>query len=283
MRQATNEQLLFGFTGRAMAALNRRRYPLRSRAPRNTLTVTEEDPRQAQLPLVRKIDEPARLRLQRRIGAHLRGELRVTVTDNRYSIISVKRNKGCFEARLHHMFLDSEPAIVRALARYISRNDAEASAQINAFIDKHSDKIRHSLPARPRKVKLSTQGQFFDLEEIFDSLNQRYFGGRIEARITWGRRRSGSARRHGSVKMGSYSVEDQLIRIHCSLDRSFVPRFFVESVVFHEMLHEVHEIPVVNGRHHFHTPAFRAHERTFEWAGAAERWEKENLNRLLYF
>jgi hypothetical protein len=78
-------------------------------------------------------------------------------------------------------------------------------------------------------------------------------------------------------------LEDELIRIHCSLDRSFVPRFFVEAVVFHEMLHQVHEIPVVNGRHHFHTPAFRAHERTFEWAEAAERWEKENLNRLLYF
>jgi hypothetical protein len=172
---------------------------------------------------------------------------------------------------------------VRALARYIARNDTEASAQINTYIDQHQNKIRHSLPARPRKINITTQGQFFDLEEIFDSLNQRYFGGRIEARITWGRRRIGSARRHGSVKMGSYFVEDQLIRIHCSLDRSFVPRFFVEAVVFHEMLHQVHEIPMVNGRHHFHTPAFRAHERTFEWAEATERWEKENLNRLLYF
>lgn len=283
MRQATSEQMLFGFNGRAVMPVRRRRYPQRSRAPRNTLGAPESDPRQGHLPLVQKIDEAARLRLQRRIGAHLRGEVRVVVTDNRYSIISVKRGKGYFEARLHHMFVDAEPGIVRALARFITRNEAEASAQINAYIDRHQDKIRHSLPAGPRKIKLTPHGQFFDLEEIFDCLNQRYFGGRIEASITWGRRRTGPARRHGSVKMGSYSVEDQLIRIHISLDRSFVPRFFVEAVVFHEMLHQVHEIPVVNGRHHFHTPAFRAHERTFEWAEAAERWEKENLNRLLYF
>ncbi len=283
MRQATNEQLLFGFTGRAQPPPPRRRHPLRSRAPRNTFTAPAVDARQGQLPLVRKTDEEARLRLQRRIGAHLRGELRVVVTDNRYSILSVKRTKGQYEARLHHMFVDADPSIVRALARYISRNDSEASAQINTFIDKNQDKIRHSLPTPRRAPKLVPQGQYFDLQEIFDSLNQRYFGGRIEASITWGRRSGRSARRHGSVKMGSYALEDQLIRIHCSLDRSFVPRFFLESVVFHEMLHEVHEIPVVNGRHHFHTPAFKAHEATFEWAEAAERWEKENLNRLLYF
>jgi len=223
------------------------------------------------------------LRLQRRIGAHMRGDLRVTVTDNRYSIISVKRGKGRFEVRLHHMFVDAEPGIVRALARYICGNDSEASSLINRFIDTNQDKIRHSLPTRPRKVSLNPQGQFFDLEEIFNSLNQRYFGGRISAQITWGRRRQGSPRRHGSVKMGSYSLEERLIRIHCSLDRSFVPRFFIESVVFHEMLHQEHVIPVVNGRHHFHTPAFRSHERTFEWAEAAKRWENENLSRLLYF
>jgi SprT-like family len=283
LRQATQEQLLFGFNGRPTAPPRGARCPQRRRAPRNALVVAEVDPRQGQLPLVRKIDEAARLRLQRRIGAHLRGELQVTVTDNRYSIISVKRGKGYFEARLHHMFVDAEVGIVRALARYIARNDAEASTEINVYIDRHQDKIRHSLPPRERKIKLTSQGQFFDLEEIFDSLNQRYFHGRIEAGITWGRRRRGPARRHGSVNMGSYSVEDRLIRIHNSLDRSFVPRFFVEAVVFHEMLHQVHEIPVVNGRHHFHTPAFRAHERRFEWAEAAERWEKENLNRLLYF
>jgi hypothetical protein len=84
-----------------------------------------------------------------------------------------------------------------------------------------------------------TAGEHHDLRVIFDELNARYFDSRIDAAITWGAR-SGRARRRNSIKMGSYSVEDRLIRIHRSLDRVFVPRFFVEWIVFHEMLHQVH-------------------------------------------
>ena len=64
--------------------------------------------------------------------------------------------------------------------------------------------------------------------------------------------------------MGSYSVEDRLIRIHRSLDRAFVPRFFVAWIVFHEMLHQVHDIRVKNGRREFHSKEFLADEAQFE-------------------
>lgn len=279
---ARSEQLAFAFAGRIVGPAPRRpraHRPARQAAPRRV----PPDPRQGRLPLRGRIDETARLRLQRRIAAHLHGELRVVVTDNRYNIISVRRGRGCYEARLHHMFLDADPGIVRALARFITRNDPEASTQINDYIDSNQHRIRHSLPAPPRPVQLRPRGEFFDLQEIFDQINARWFQGRIQARITWGRRNGGRRRRRRSLKMGSYSVEEQLIRVHPSLDRSFVPRFFVESVVFHEMLHQVHEIPVVNGRHHYHTPAFKAHEATFEYFEAARRWEKENLGRLLYY
>ena len=66
------------------------------------------------------------------------------------------------------------------------------------------------------------------------------------AAITWGAR-TGRPKRRNSIKMGSYSVEDRLIRIHRSLDRVFVPRFFVAWIVFHEMLHQVHDIRVKHG------------------------------------
>ena len=58
-------------------------------------------------------------------------------------------------------------------------------------------------------------------------------------------------------------LEDRLIRIHCSLDRSFVPRFFVESVVFHEMLHAVIPPLEINGRTYHHGAAFRAREQRY--------------------
>lgn len=285
-RPSPARQMSFGFTDRPVQPPRRilrqgtgPRPGRQSMSPRPTV----EDERQAPLPLVRRVDEAARLRLQRRIGSHLRGELRVVVTDNRYSIISVRRGPGSYEVRLHHMFLDAEPAIVRALGRYIARNDVEASALINTYIDEHQNLIRLSLPPEPRQVQLRPQGRCFDLQEIFDDLNLLHFGGRIQAQITWGRRAPGRPRRHRTLKMGSYSVEERLIRIHPALDRSFVPRFFVEYIVFHEMLHQVHEIPVINGRRHYHTPAFVEHERRFPWYDNARRWERENLSRILYY
>ena len=53
--------------------------------------------------------------------------------------------------------------------------------------------------------------------------------------ITWGRG-VGRARR-GGLTFGSYDPVLALIRIHPVLDRPGVPRFFLESVVHHEMLH----------------------------------------------
>ena len=43
--------------------------------------------------------------------------------------------------------------------------------------------------------------------------------------------------------MGSYSVEDRLIRIHPTLDRPDVPRYYVAWIVYHEMLHQSTAFP----------------------------------------
>lgn len=230
-----------------------------------------------------ELDE-VQTRLERRIRAHLsRGELVVTLTDNRYTMISVRReNKGKhFKVRLHYMFAEAGPVITRALARYIAHNDREASRVLGEYIDSNQHRVR--TPARraasPRMV---TKGKHYDLQEIFDSINQEYFGGAIEARITWGQR-TGKLRRRNSIKMGSYSVEEKLIRIHRSLDRQFVPRFFVEWVVYHEMLHQVHDIKVVNGRRLFHSREFLRDEAKFAQYAAARCWERVHLDALLTY
>jgi hypothetical protein len=83
--------------------------------------------------------------------------------------------------------------------------------------------------------------------------------------------------------MGSYSVEERLIRIHRSLDRGFVPRFFVEWIVYHEMLHQVHDIKLKNGRREFHSRAFLAEEARFDQYAAARAWERRFLDQLLTY
>jgi hypothetical protein len=241
-------------------------------------------------------------RLERRIRAHLtHGRVQVTLTDNRYTMISVRRigardDRGGaaaggaggvggkarrYEVRLHYMFADADPVITRALAHYVADNDADASRILGDFIDANSGHVRGRSRRAPAQLIL-TAGEHHDLRAIFDELNARYFDNRIDAAITWGPR-SGRPRRRNSIKMGSYSVEDRLIRIHRSLDRAFVPGFFVAWIVFHEMLHQIHDIRVKNGRREFHSKEFLAAEASFELYEQAKLWERRHLDALLTY
>jgi len=223
------------------------------------------------------------------VGAHVpEARLALAVTDNQYTMISVKREKGLYRLRLHHMFLEAEPEVVRALGRYVARNDRDASRLLGQFIDVNQRKIRRARSQRQRRpppVTIETRGEVHDLQEIYDDLNLRYFANCIDARITWGMRNPPGAkrRRRNSIKMGSYSVEDRLIRIHPSLDRAFVPREFVEWIVYHEMLHQKHDIPIIGGRRIFHTVEFMAEEASFEHYEQARQWERDNLDRILHY
>lgn len=222
--------------------------------------------------------------LERRIRAHLhRGALAVTLTDNRYTMISVRRDSDgpSFRVRLHHMFAEAEPVITRALAQYIGRNCSKASRMLGEYIDANQHRVRPA-PRRVSGPSIATVGEIHDLQDLYDELNERYFGGSIRATITWGQR-CGKPRRRNSIKMGSYSVEDKLIRIHRSLDRPFVPRFFIGWIVYHEMLHQVHGAPVVNGRRQFHTKAFLEDEAGYEHYTKARAWERDHLDELLTY
>jgi hypothetical protein len=125
-----------------------------------------------------------------------------------------------------------------------------------------------------------TKGRFFDIQAIFDDLNKRYFDKKVRCTITWGRLVSpGKPRR--TIKVGSYILEHNLIRIHPGLDQQWIPLFYIQWVIFHEMLHVVHPINTVNGRRRFHTNAFARDERRFEDYDRAIIWEKRNVASLL--
>ncbi len=251
------------------------------------LPENSEDDLQWRLPLEGVPEENARKLLEKRVSAHMKGSLELVITDNRYSIITVKRKGSHFRLRVHHMFLHANVEVVRALARYVEKSDSKSSETLNDFIDRNQDKIKAADPKLARRPKLTTKGKYYDIQKIFDKLNDLFFEGALRIDITWGRSPKRSSRnsmkKHRSIKMGSYSVEDRLIRIHPALDRKFVPDYFIESVIYHEMLHHVHPIPVKGGRRQFHTDEFKAQERTFPLYEKAKKWERSNIDRLLLF
>jgi len=226
------------------------------------------------------LSETQRNRLQRRLQSCLSAPVSVTLTDNHSTMVSVRRRGGTLRARVHYMFADAPDRVLRALARYIARADRRDSALLAGYVEANHWRIRQHRRKRRCAPVPEPAGSVHDLAEILNSLNRQYFGGEIDARITWGARSTRSRRRQ-SIKMGSYSVEDRLIRIHPALDRMEVPRYFVEWIVFHEMLHQVFDIPTINGRRQFHPPAFLERERDFEHYDKARRWERRHLDRLL--
>ncbi len=60
-----------------------------------------------------------------------------------------------------------------------------------------------------------------------------------------------------------------------------VPRYVVESVVYHEVLHATLPPVMKNERRRIHTPEFRRRERLFPNYQRAERWIDRNPKRLL--
>ena len=101
----------------------------------------------------------------------------------------------------------------------------------------------------------------------------------MRASIGWGR--APGRRRRKSIRLGVYDHQTREIRIHPALDHPEVPRFFVEFIVFHEMLHQLFPSSNGPGRRVHHPRAFRDRERAFPLYQAAIAWERENLRALL--
>lgn len=223
--------------------------------------------------------ERARAELQERIAAYLqRSRARVVLTDNVHTMVSIKRGQGVLTFRLHHLFVGAPAVVVRAVARYAETHERESALLLRDYVDTKESLIRRR--EDPRPLTLDVEGRWHNLQELFDQLNELYFDGAIKARITWGQR--GKRRRaRDSIQLGSYTMEDGLIRIHPVLDAKDVPRFFVEWIIYHEMLHEVHDMPMVDGRRVYHTPEFRVAEARFERYAEAVLWERANLHKLL--
>lgn len=234
--------------------------------------------------------ETARLELQRALNRLTGGRLSsLILTDNRRTILSVQpgrpgdRTQLCL--RIHRSFVGAPPPVLAAVAAFLeSRKGSDRSREALTAIRQHF--AAHRPDRRARRAALRPAGVAFDLREIVDDLNQRYFGGRLAVGVTWGRSSGGAAhhcrrRRTSSLQLGSYSYEDCLIRLHGVLDQPGIPRYVIEAVLFHELVHADLPPVVKNGRRCFHTPEFRRREREYRHLDKADRWIQEHLSDLL--
>jgi hypothetical protein len=219
-------------------------------------------------------------RLEHELALRFGNPVRITLTDNTRTMVSARHRAGVAFVRLHRMFVSADAQTLDSVARFLKRRDARAVAALRAYVADHQGQVRRR---RARRVLLSAIGKHHDLGVIYEEINALYFDGAVDAHIGWGRMGSppGKRRRRRSIKLGSYLSSAALIRVHPVLDAAWVPRFFVEYIVYHEMLHHVVEMPVQDGRRCMHGAEFKARERCFVRYADAIAWERAHLDRLL--
>ena len=201
--------------------------------------------------------------LERRV----RADLEVTFTRNRVRFLSFAVRDGLCRLRINRDFLEADDEVLDAVAQWVDRR-GRCPRPIQKFIES-----RQTLPPRPQRIVLRPKGRCHDLEELLRRVNEEFFDGRMESRITWGRR---TRKRKARVRrLGSYYRKEDLIRIHPVLDRREVPRAFVEYVIFHELLHATQD---GDGRpHDAHFRAALKRHPLHQWALDWQRQRPELL------
>lgn len=111
-------------------------------------------------------------------------------------------------------------------------------------------------------TSVSARSGYYDLIALAGEIHREYFPGIPRISIRWGHRVSRKTRR--SIRLGSYDHRSAEIRVHPSLDVPRVPRFFIQSIIFHEYLHHVLG-PAHNRRFHHHERSYRYHRESKEW------------------
>jgi SprT-like family len=137
--------------------------------------------------------------------------------------------------------------------RYVAGHDLAAKARL----------VRQM---RGRKHIRSARGHHYHLEEIFEDLNHRFFHGLLgRPQLTW-------SQNHARRNLGHYDPSHNTIVISRVFDHPRVPRYAVEYILFHEMLHLKHPVKLRGSRRCVHSREFMAEERLFPELESAQKF-----------
>ena len=186
-----------------------------------------------------------------------------------YPFASVNNTIRLRDSRLHVRIsdlLEGAPegvleAIAHILLAKIYRQPIERlhATRFRRYVGSHDLRAKAHLvrQVRGRKRIQSPRGMFYNLEPIFDDLNVRFFHGLLaRPQMTWSELRS----RHS---LGHYDPAHNAIVVSRIFDHPRVPRYVLEYIVYHEMLHLKHPVKLRGSRRCVHGPEFQAEEKLF--------------------
>jgi hypothetical protein len=179
--------------------------------------------------------------------------------------------------RLSDIFTDAPAEVCYSLALillaklYRKRIDSAYHRRYRIFIlsDKIQERARVARNSRCRVTRaMASRGRHFDLNVLFDRVNEQYFGGSIDKpRLSWSAKKS-------RYVLGRYDATHHTIFVSRVFDTTSIPPYVLEYVMFHEMLHLKHQSRVHDSRVIVHTPEFKVEERGFSHYQEAKVWLK---------
>lgn len=190
---------------------------------------------------------------------------------------TIRLREGKVLVRLSDLLEGAPQPVLRALAhillakiyrRPIAR---EHASRYRRYVSSHDISAKAHLlrQIRGRKRIESAQGHAYNLELIFDDLNIRFFHGLLaRPQMTW-------SRDHARNRLGHYDPAHNAIVVSRVFDHPRVPRYAVEYILYHEMLHLRHPVKLRGSRRCVHSAEFQAEERLFPHLDEAKHFLKQ--------
>ena len=178
---------------------------------------------------------------------------------------TIRLREGKVHVSLSDLLEGAPESVIRAIAHillaklYRKPIDSAHNLRFKRFassasVTRQTELIRH---ARGSKRYTGPEGRYYHLDEVFDSLNARFFGGLLgRPDLTW-------SESHARRLLGHYDAAHNTIVVSRVFDRPSSPRYAIEYLLYHEMLHLKHPVKMRGLRRCVHSAAFKADERQF--------------------
>lgn len=189
---------------------------------------------------------------------------------------TIRLRDGRLLVRLSDLLEGAPDTVLRAIAHillakmYRQPIDRRYAARYRKYVGSHEivHKAHLVRQMRGRKLLRSPRGYFYDLDAVFEDLNTRFFHGLMaRPRLSWSQTKTRRI-------LGHYDPAHNAIIISRIFDHPAVPRYVLDYIVYHEMLHLKHPVKLRGSRRCVHSPEFQAEEKLFPRAAQANAFLK---------
>lgn len=191
---------------------------------------------------------------------------------------TIEWNYKFIHLKISKYLADAPPDILQDLAIILLAKvyKVKPEKSIKDSYKAYAESIQPDIPKRKKSIPKGyhAQGKYFNLQKVFDNLNQLYFNNKLSVKyLGWSKNKS-------YTRLGYYDRERDLLVISRIFDSKKVPCEIIEYLLYHEMLHIQIPTQKINGRRRIHPPEFKKLEKEFPEYSQIQNWIGKKRFRL---